>query len=250
MRNLITFVLISSTLSITSITTFAQSSTSKPYLTINTISQPPFTTKDKDGFLDLLLAEAFKRVDTSFKIVNLPAERGLIAANNEIIDGDLPRIKGLSKHYKNLVMVPEKVRDTDFCALSQNPDISTRPDELKKYVVGYIKGWKIYDKMMADSKKVITADSAEQLFRLLKLNRIDVALYNCINGLVVSKKIGIKGIEILQPAFPKGKMYLYLNKKHTKLVPLLSKALREIQAEGIYDDFYRKKIIPHQKNKH
>lgn len=245
MRKLITFVLISSILSITSITAFAQMSASKPYLTINTISQPPFTTNNKDGFLDLLLAEAFKRVGVSFKIVNLPAERGLIAANDEIIDGDLPRIKGLSKHYKNLVMVPEKVRDTDFCALSKNPAISARPDELKKHVVGYIKGWKMYDKMMTNSKKVITADSAEQLFRLLKLNRIEVALYNCINGIAVSRKMEIKGIKILQPTFPKGEMYLYLNKKHIKLVPLLSKALHDIKTEGIYKNLYRKKILPH-----
>jgi len=249
MRKLITFVLISSILSITSITAFAQSSASKPYLTINTISQPPFTTKDKDGFLDLLLAEAFKRVGVSFKIVNLPAERGLIAANDDIIDGDLPRIKGLSKNYKNLIMVPEKVRDTDFCALSKNPDISAKPDELIKHVIGYIKGWKIYDKMMAGSKRVITADSAKQLFRLLKLNRIDVALYNCINGIVVSNKMGIQGVKILQPAFPKGKMYLYLNKKHIKLVPQISKALHEIKAEGIYKSLYRKKIMPKLKTK-
>jgi len=248
MRKLITLVLISSILSITSFIVFAETSDSEPHLTINTISQPPFTTKNKDGFLDLLISEAFNRVGVSFNIVRLPAERGLIAANDGLIDGDLPRIKGLSKNYKNLVIVPEKIRDTDFCALSKNPDISAKPNELKKHVVGHIKGWKIYDKMMAGSAKIITADSAEQLFRLLKLNRIDVALYNCINGLAVSRKIDIKQIKILQPPFPKGKMYLYLNKKHKKLIPKLSKALRDIKIEGIYDSLYRKKILPHLEN--
>lgn len=247
MRKLITFVLISSILSITSFSPFAQQSTVLPKLVINTTSQDPYVTNNKDGFVDLLASKAFHRAGVSLRIVQLPAERGLINANEGILDGDLTRIKGLSNIYKNLIRVPESIRDADFCALSKNPDISTAQDDLNKHVVGLIKGWKIYEKKMETSTKVITADNPVQLFRLLKLNRIDVALYNCINGLALSKKMNIKDVNILQPAFPIIKMYLYINNKHENLVPKISKALSDLKAEGFYDKLYREKIIPHLK---
>lgn len=248
MRKLIIYVLISSTLSIVSFATLAQQkdqSSKLPELVINTTSKPPFVNKNKDGFVDILASEAFQRAGASLRIVKLPAERGLINANQGILDGDLTRIKGLEKLYNNLIRVPESLRDADFCALSKKPELSTKKGDLNKHIVGHIKGWKIYEKMVAGSDKVITTDNAEQLFRLLKLNRIDVALYNCINGLALSKKMNIKEINILQPAFPKIKMFLYLNIKHKQLVPKLTKALKDLKAEGVYDRLYHEKVLPH-----
>lgn len=242
MRKLITFVLISSILSIASLPAFAQTTESKPHLIINSISQPLFTTKNKDGFLDVLLLEAFRRIGASFQIVKLPAERGLISANEGIVDGDLSRVKGLNKIYKNLIRVPEALRDADFCALSKNPIILNNPDNLRKYIVGHIKGWKIYEKMMTGSNKVITTDNPIQLIRLLKLNRIEVALYNCINGLTLSRNLGIKEVKILQPSFPKIQFFLYLNKKYNYLIPSLTKALSDLKDEGIYQKLYQEKI--------
>lgn len=248
MRSLITFVFISSTIFITSIPAFALQSVKYPKLIINSTDQTPYITSNKDGFVDILAAEAFRRAGVSLQIVKLPAERGLINANTGILDGDLTRVKGLNKIYRNLIRVPESFRDANFCALSKNSNISTNPDDLNKHVVGFIKGWKIYESLMGDSTRVITVNNSKQLFRLLKSDRIDVALYNCIDGMKISKNMDIKDIKILQPPFPKVKMFLYLNKKHKNIAAKISKALNDLKTEGVYKKLYQQKIYPHLRN--
>jgi len=220
-----------------------------PVITLNDSNKEPFTTNNRDGFLDIVLTEAFRRTGFSLNTVRLPPERGLLSANKGIVDGEVNRIAGLNKIYKNLIRVPEKIRDSEFCALSKNAAFVNTPDELNKQVVGHIKGWKIYDKMMLGSEKVITASSPRQLFRLLNMGRIDIALYACVEGLDLAKRLNMKGIHILKPAFTQTKLFVYLNKRHASLVPRLSKALYEIKKEGLYDRLYREKILPYYEHK-
>lgn len=229
--------------------TSAQTLEAMPVITLNDSNKEPFTTKNRDGFLDIILTEAFRRIGFRLNTVHLPAERGLLSANEGIVDGEVNRIIGLDNIYKNLRRVPEKVRNSEFCALSKNPAIVNTPDELNKWVVGHIKGWKIYEKMMTGSKSVITANSPEQLFRLLKINRIDVALYDCVEGLDLAKRFNMKGLHILEPEFDQMELFLYLNRRYAGLVPKLNKALRDIKAEGFYDNLYREKILPYYKNR-
>jgi polar amino acid transport system substrate-binding protein len=219
-----------------------------PVLTLNDSNKAPFTTKNGDGFLDLVLLEVFRRIGYTLHMVRLPPERGLLSANQGIVDGDVNRIAGLDSLYLNLLPVPEKIRNSEFCALSKSAGLVNRVDELNNWVVGHIKGWKIYDKMMAGSDKVITANSPQQLFRLLDMGRIDVALYSCAEGLDMARQLGVKGIKILKPAFKQRALFLYLNKRHAALLPKISKALIEIKREGLYARLYDEKIAPYYEN--
>ncbi len=224
---------------------FAGSSQSLPVITLNDTNKTPFTTKSHDGFVDVMLIEAFKRAGYKYQTVRLPPERGLLSANDGVLDGEVNRISGIEKKYKNLRRVPEKIRDSDFCVLSKNANIVNRPQELKKHVVGYVKGWKIYEKMMEHSSNIITADSPRQLFRLLKIGRIDAALYTCLQGAILAKEFKIEGIKVLEPLLKQRGMYLYLNKKHEQMVPVLNRALQDIKQEGLYDLWYKEKILPY-----
>ncbi|WP_198262887.1 substrate-binding periplasmic protein [sulfur-oxidizing endosymbiont of Gigantopelta aegis] len=219
-----------------------------PTIMLNDTNKEPFTNNNKDGFFDLILAEIFQAVGYQLKTVHLPPERGLLSANDGIVDGEVNRIINLESTYPNLIRVPEKIRDSDFCALSLNPTIINTPEVLNKKVVGHIKGWKIYDKMMRDSKQVITVSSPQQLLRLLKLQRIDVALYTCVEGLALAKQLNIQQLKILKPSFIQVGMYIYLNKRHVDLVPKLSQALHAIKKNGRYGQLYQEKIRPYYVN--
>jgi len=190
-----------------------------------------------------VLREAFQRIGYSLKTVQLPPERGLLSANAGIVDGEVNRIAGLTKIYENLIKVPEKIRDSEFCALSKDANIINSPEALNQRIVGHIKGWKIYEKMMSGSNNVITVSSPKQLFRLLEMNRIEVALYGCAEGIELARQLNMKNIHILNPAFTQTELFVYLNKRHVKLVAKLVKALREIKKEGLYERLYRVKIV-------
>lgn len=215
----------------------------QPLLTLNDTNEPPFTTADGKGFLDVVAGEAFRRAGVRLQLVKLPAERGLINANAGTDDGDLTRIAGLESRYPNLIRVPEKLVDWEFAAFSKQATLAPTWPVLRARPVGHIRGWKIYENQLRGARFVVTADDSAQLFRQLQLNRIEVALYERWLGLGVLKRMGIEGVTPLEPLLDKREMYIYLNKRHAALVPKLAQALRDIKAEGLYDRLYREKVV-------
>ncbi len=214
-----------------------------PMLILNDANESPFTTTDSQGFLDAVAGEAFRRAGVKLRLVKLPAERGLINANAGIEDGDLTRISGLEAHYPNLIRVPEKLIEHEFSAFSKNPELATSLVVLRARPIGHIRGWKIYEKMLAGAPAVVASDDAAQMFRQLQLDRIDVALYERWLGLSLLRKQGIQGIYLLEPAIAKREMFIYLHKRHAALVPKIAEALRAIKAEGLYDKLYKEKVL-------
>lgn len=214
-----------------------------PVLILNDPNDAPFTRADGSGFLDLVVGEAFRRAHIKLHLVKLPAERALLNANAGIEDGDLSRIVGLESQYPNLIRVPEKLVNWEFVAFSMDRTISAKLGPLRAHSVAYIKGWKIYEQMMAGAPAVATAEDSAQLFRLLELKRVEAVLYVRWMGLNKIHEQGLQGIVVLEPPLATREMYIYLHKKHIKLVPKIAAALREIKKEGLYDRLYREKIL-------
>ena len=218
----------------------------RPVLVLNDTNEAPFTTADRDGFLDFVAGEAFRRAGVELRLVKLPAERGLINANAGIEDGDMVRIAGLEKQYPNLVRVPEKLVDWEFSAFSKDTSIPSNWKAIRQHSVGHIKGWKIYEQNLAGAERVITADDPAQLFRLLDLNRIEVALYEHSFGVALARQQGLKGVRPLAPALANREMFIYLHKRHAPLAPKLAEALRAMKREGFYQRVYSQKLMPYR----
>lgn len=217
-----------------------------PVLVLNDTNEPPYTTPDHSGFLDIIATEAFHRAGFDLQLIKLPAERGLLNTNAGIEDGELTRIEGLEKIYTNLVRVPEKLLDWEFVAFSINRDSTTAWPQIRDSRVGYIRGWKIYEQHLSGAQYLSTADDAEQLFRLLSLDRIDVALYEKWLGQALLRHMGIHNAHPLGPPLATRGMYIYLHKRHRVAVPAIAAALRAIKSEGLYARTYQDKLRPYQ----
>lgn len=220
-----------------------------PVLVLNDTNEPPYTTPERNGFLDVIAGEAFRRAGAELRLVKLPPERGLINANEGTEDGDLTRIAGLEKQYPNLVRVPEKLLDWEFSAFSKDSSIAANWPVLQSHSVGHIKGWKIYERALAGAERVTTANDPEQLMRLLELDRVEVVLYERWLGLALLKKQGIQGVQPLAPLLAKREMFIYLNRQHAALVPKLAQALRAMKREGFYQRVYNEKLRPYREAK-
>lgn len=217
----------------------------RPVLVLNDPTDPPFTTADRSGFLDVVAGEAFRRVGVELRLVKLPAERGLINANAGIEDGDLARIAGLEKQYPNLLRVPEKLLDVEFTAFSKDASIPSNWEAIRRRSVGHIKGWKIYEQHMAGAERVTTADDPAQLFRLIELDRVEVALYMRWMGLALVQQQGLKGVRPIEPPLATREMFIYLHKRHAQLAPRLADALRALKRDGFYQRATREKLLPY-----
>ncbi len=218
----------------------------RPVLVLNDTNDPPYTTSDRSGFLDVIAGEAFRRVGVELRLIKLPAERGLVSANDGSEDGDMVRIAGLEKLYPNLIRVPEKLVDWEFSAFSKDKTIPSTWPALQQHTIGLIKGWKIYEKAFAEAKYVSTTDDPAQLFRLLEMDRIEVALYERRLGLALMKQQGLKDMQPLAPPLATREMFIYLHRRHATLVPKLAEALRAIKREGFYQRVYNEKLLPYR----
>ncbi|MDH4274680.1 MAG: transporter substrate-binding domain-containing protein [Gammaproteobacteria bacterium] len=211
-------------------------------LILNDTNEAPLTTINHDGFVDIIATEAFRRAGLTYHLVKRPAERALIDSNKGILDGELSRIEGLEKQYPNLVRVPEVLVTWLFTAFSKQDDIPANLAAINQHTVGFIKGWKIFEQMTAGAKTVLTANDPNQLFRMLHLERVEVILYMHAGGNVLIEQQGLRGIHALTPPLATRDMFIYLNKRHAKLIARLSNALRNLKADGFYQRTYDKAL--------
>lgn len=184
--------------------------------------------------LALLSQEAFRRIGVGFKLVSLPSERSLQAAEQGEVDGEGLRVAGLEEAYPHLLRVPEPYIGISFVAFAADPGITLDRGwpSLQPYRVAFIKGWKIFEAEAAGARTVHKVDRPEQMFQMLAAGRIDLALYTRADGLALVHRLGLRGIAPLAPALRDADLYLYLNRKHQALLPRLAKALREMAADG------------------
>ena len=187
--------------------------------------------------LQELSREAFRRIGWDFRLVSLPSERSLQAADNGEVDGEGLRVAGLGGQYPNLVQVPERYIGVSFVAFGKDPSIKLAQgwDSLKPYSVSFITGWKMFENNAGSARLVTKVGKAEQMFRMVEGDRVDLALYTKADGVALVKNLGLNGIVPLTPALKDVDMYLYLHKRHEALVPKLAQALRSMKADGSYE---------------
>ena len=209
----------------------APSFAATPTITVSTNNTP----LDRKA-LQALGQEAFRRVGVEFRLVGLPSERSLVAADRGEVDGEGLRVEGLSAQYANLVQVPERFIGVSFVAFAR--DRSIRIDRgwesLKPHSVAFINGWKMFEANASGARVVNRVDKPEQLFRMLDGGRIDLALYTRADGVALAREMGLAAIAPLEPALKDVDMYLYLHRRHEALVPRIAQALRDMKADGTH----------------
>lgn len=187
--------------------------------------------------LEEVSREAFRRIGHDIRVVSLPSERSLRAADSGEVDGEGLRIAGLEQQYPRLVMVPEGYTTIGFMAFARKEARIALPqgwESLRSHHVAFITGWKLYEANTSGARSVTRVREPEQLFRMLDDGRVDVALYTRADGLALVRRIGLQSIVQIEPSLREADMHLYLNRKHEALVPRIAQALREMKADGTH----------------
>lgn len=207
-----------------------------PALVLNTAQISPRTTPAGTGFQDLIIKEAFRRLGISVKIVHLPSERSLVNANEGIDDGVLVRVAGMEADYPNLIIVSEPITNFQFVIFTKTVHTKLSGwDSLKPYNVGIIRGWKILEHNLADVKSLTIVRDETALFSMLDEGRVDLIVYDKLQGLALIKENKFNNIRLMEPPIVIKPMYLYLNKRHKDIVPKLVNILQEMRAGGLIE---------------
>lgn len=107
---------------------------------------------------------------------------------------------------------------------------------LQPYDVAIVRGWKILEKNIVNTRSLVRAKNQKLLFKLLENDRADIAVYSRLAGGAYIRSQGLKEIMVLEPPLAVREMYLYLNKKHDQLIVPLAQALREMRVDGTYNE--------------
>jgi polar amino acid transport system substrate-binding protein len=217
-------------------------------MVLTTSMTSPLSKEDQTGFYDQVLIEAFRRVEQRIQIKHLPTERSITNANLGISDGEFPRISGLDRLYTNLLRVPEKIVDFEFVAFTWRPDIQLKDwNSCKPYNIAIVRGWKILEINLADARSLVKVKNQKLLFSLLGKHRTNIVVYSRFEGKEMIKQLGLKSIRVLEPPLATREMFLYLNKKHLQLVPVIAEQLRSMKHDGAYDRIFKKTLGPYLK---
>jgi polar amino acid transport system substrate-binding protein len=196
-------------------------------------------------FFKELVHEICNRLDIDLQIIALPYVRAAHEVNQGTYDADGPRNPTVEKKHPNLVRVPEVFFFNDLVAFAKKPDIKLSGwESLKSFRVAYVRGWQVYETSVAGVKNLEILNSEKALFKFLYAGRTDVALAARYLGLKLVHDLNLNGIYVVEPPLVVKKMYLYLNKKHAKLAPILAETLREMKADGTYQKIYNKIMGP------
>jgi polar amino acid transport system substrate-binding protein len=195
----------------------------------------PYFLPDRQGFLDRLIPEVFRRIGVEAEAVQYDASaRANINANSGIDDGVAMRVKGLDKNFPNLLRVEEKIIDNEFVAYALEANFATTGfDTLLPYQVAYITGWKVFNDAILPGTAVTRVPDAEQLFSLLANGRTDVVLFERWQGQHILRQRKLDA-HMLLPPLVSTEMFMYLHRKHATLVGPAARALREMKADGSY----------------
>lgn len=195
----------------------------------------PRSTPDGRGFEDLILKEAFRRIGLAVRTGPLPSERAVMNVNQGIDDGLYVKVAGVETGYPNLVIVPEPVCDYEFAAFGRDPSLKiTGYPSLAPYSIAFIRGWKNPEAAAGGMKSVTRVKDDEALFEMLIHGRVDIIVYEALQGRVWIRNRGLKGIHQLGPPLAVTEMFLYLNARHRDLAPRVAAALRSMKADGTW----------------
>jgi polar amino acid transport system substrate-binding protein len=216
-----------------------------PALVLNEANAPPYSTAERTGFFDVVAIEAFRRAGLELHIVTVPAGRSLLLSSSGVSDGELNRTSVVAKLFPDLIPVPEKVGDMQFAAFGKDGSIPGNFEAFRGRSVGLIRGWRIYEQALAGNKDVIAASGPEQLFRLLQLDRIEVALWERLMGRAYIRAHAMSAVRDLEPVLFVHEEFIYLHKRHATHVSAVAAALRAMKQDGAYQRAYREKLQPY-----
>lgn len=211
---------------------------------LNSSFESPFTSPQKDGVLDVMYQTLAKRMGVNIQIQYLPAERALLNANSGIDDGDVCRVPGIEQQYPELKAATEPFIRLKLNVFSSVPDLKvTGFESLHPYRVGILIGRKKLENSVVDVRSLIKFATDEEIVAALSSNQIDVGIFEKSQGVRLTRTH--KNIKLLEPEIYKGSCYLYLNKKHSKWLPLFSEEIKKMKKDGSMRKIWNESMRPY-----
>jgi hypothetical protein len=181
-----------------------------------------------------VLHEAYYNIGFHIRVEPVPIARSLILSNKGYFDGELSRVEGIDKEFRNLLRVPVAINFIEAYAFIKNSDFPVLDWEtIHPYRLVCVNGVKfIRRKMEHTNNNCHFVTTYTQAVNLIQLGRYDIAVIPKINGMAVINKE--KLVDIKKSANPliKLNLYHYIHKKNRDIIPTLTEELIKMEVNG------------------
>jgi ABC-type amino acid transport substrate-binding protein len=160
------------------------------------------------------------------------------------VDGEGIRMAGYEQTHPNAVMVTEPIVSTTLIAIAKDPAIQLETwEDLQdtNYRVDYYRGIAPAERILPNVVKAENLSAVSepvQAFKKLVAGRVDV--YVDLDGTIMAllqlpefQNSGIRVLDVKEEIFN----YPYLHKRHADLAPKLAEALKQMKAEGLFEQY-------------
>ncbi|PHR57794.1 MAG: hypothetical protein COA44_04765 [Arcobacter sp.] len=186
-----------------------------------------------------ILQKAYSRVDIPIKVIYLSPETSLQASNSGKVDGELARIEKISKLYPNLVQIPVPLVSVEAVAFSTNTKIKiTKWDDLKNYNFTIIRGTKFIENSTKDYDKTYVKTFIEAFDTLIS-NKTDIIVLPRKAAIRLSLRAEYCEVKAISPILKKLKLYHFVHKKKSHLIPIIQPILKQMQDSGEIEYLYK-----------
>lgn len=179
------------------------------------------------------LTSAYRRLGIKIRILYAPSPRALAMSSTGTVDGELVRIKGLETRFPTLVRVKVPIARLETGVFVRRADADRiTVDTLSEGSVGHMAGVVFAENLTSGFQDVWTADSHEELFKMLHAGRVDAVISSISAGTRQIQKMSYDDIVALEPPLRSVPLYHYLNDRHAALVPKIEAVLADMSKVG------------------
>jgi len=215
---------------------FVKDTTATTKLTFSTILNSPL-----HKIAEQTLKEAYKQLDIQVRFVAPTSKRSLEEMNKGKIDGEVVRIHRTGTIYPTLKKIPYAVIYGEPTVFSKSRDIVVKGwSSLKEYQVGILNGASYTKKGIDHLRYIHQFHSSKHLMQALNNGQVDLVVILRFDSLFRIKKMRLKSIYTLSSPFQRVKGYHYLHEKHKKLIYQVNAVLKNMDANGEFEEFRNK----------
>lgn len=179
-----------------------------------------------------VLQKAYERAGIETKPLFLTLEESLQRSNSGRTDGELARIKNITRLYPNLRQVPVEIVAVEAIAFSKNSDLDIKKwSDLQGHKLTIVKGTKFIERGTKDIPKQ-TARTFEEAFRSLHKDETEIVVVPKLAGLSLSYANKYKDIRPVSSALQRLPLYHFVHKKNSHLIPIITPILQDMKESG------------------
>jgi len=192
-----------------------------------------------------VVQEAYQNIGIATTFSKFPTSRSLHASNGGQFDGELSRIKSISKKFGNLIRIPVPILYMKAIAFNKKVKnfIPNGFSSLSPYRVIINHGAQFARIGTEGLPNVQITNSYTSVFNMLVHLRGDLAVAPFSNGLGLIRQLDLPEIKPLQPPLIEIPLFHFLHKKNEALIPFVQKALKVMQKSGRIQQIYSNYLI-------